>query len=274
MKTGGQNRGTVPETVGVTSRVLSKFLDFPHLLTYNSATTFHIENHADIFDDSIRSFCIEASSLSQNAVLQMRPCDENEILQMWFMDSFGQIRPKDKDLLCVLWEKKELTLSPNCKSDFYTSFFDSTIYRFNFGHQVNAIYANKSTGRQYIGVKIGEPFTKLRLYGPLNTNQSLTEWTLKWVIYESQEPSVEPSSTPTLSQTPSLYPTTSPSSSPSAMPSPSPTAKPSPSPSLSQMPSMEPSLLPSDEVSIPISNIVCFFGYYKSILTPHLAFYH
>ena len=255
MTTGGQFRGTISETIGVTNRVLSKFLDFPHLLTYNSATTFHIENHADIFDDSIRSFCIEASSLSQNAVLQMRPCDEYEILQMWFMDTFGQLRPKDKDLLCVLWEKKELTLSPNCKSDFYTSFFDSKIYRFNFEHQINAIYADKSIGRQYIGVNIGDSFTKLRLYGPLSTNQSLKEWTLKWVIYESQEPSVEPSSTPTLSQMPSLLPTTSPSSSPSAMPSPSPTSKPSPSPSLSQMPSIEPSLLPSDEPSLQPSTL-------------------
>jgi hypothetical protein len=237
-------------TGAVPSRFLRPFVDFPHLLTYNSATTFHIENHADIFDGSIRSFCVEASSLKQNAELHMRPCDEDRSLQMWFMDKFGQLRPKDNDLLCVLWEKKDLNLSPNCKSDFYTAFDDSSIYRFNFEQNINAIYADKRTGRQYIGVNIDDPFTKIRLYGPLNPNQSLNKWTLKWVIYESQEPSTDPSSTPTLSQMPSVVPTTSPSSSPSAMPSPSPTAKPSPSPSLSQMPSDKPSLLPSDEPSL------------------------
>ena len=249
MTPGGQYR-TVSGTIGVPSRSLRTFVDFPHLLTYNSATTFHIENHADIFDGSIRSFCVEASFLNQNAIIHMRPCDENKSWQMWFIDKFGQLRPKDNDLLCILWEKKELTLSPNCKSDFYTAFFYSKIYKFNFEQKINAIYADKSTGRQYIGVNSDDPFTKIRLYGPLSSNQSLNQWTLKWVIYESQEPSAEPSSTPTLSQMPSLLPTTSPSSSPSAMPSPSPTAKPSPSPSLSQMPSVEPSLLPSDEPSL------------------------
>jgi len=231
-------------------RFLRAFVVFPHLLTYNSATTFHIENHADIFDGSIRSFCIESSSLNQNAGFYMRPCDQNESLQMWFMDIFGQLRLKDNDLLCILWEKKKLILSPNCKSDFYTAFFDSNIYKFNFEQKINAIYADKSTGRNYIGVNIVDPFTNMKLYGPLSTNKSLNKWNLKWVIYESQEPSAEPSLTPTLSQMPSLLPTNSPSSSPSAMPSPSPTTKPSPSPSLSQMPSDEPSFLPSDDPSL------------------------
>jgi len=276
---------TGPATDLISNRFLRRFVDFPHLLTYNSATTFHIENHAVVFDGSIRSFCIESSSLNQNAIVHMRPCEENESWQMWFMDVFGQLRPKDNDLLCLLWENKELSLSPNCKSDFYTDFLHHKIYKFNFEQKINAIYVEKLTGRNYIGVNSIEPFAKMKLYGPLSTNKTLNRWNLKWVIYESQEPSSEPSLTPTLSQEPSPYPTTSPSSSPSAMPSPSPTAKPSPSPSLSQMPSDEPSLLPSDEPSLqpstfpsdepsllPSNEVCCSFYWVNlsHLLTAHI----
>jgi len=254
---GGHNKLALGSD-GVSSPFVMAFVDFPHLLTYNSATTFHIENHVVLIDGTISSFCIEASSLNGTSDLYMKhgngdlhmkhgkaedlymkPCDENEILQMWFMDIFGQLRPKDNDSVCVRWEKKDkLILSPNCKSDFYSAFFDSKIYKFNFEQKINAIYADKPSGKKYVGVKEYDQYSKVRLYDQYNMNHSLNQWTLKWVIYESQEPSAEPSLTPTFSQSPSLLPTTSPS------------AKPSPSPSLSQIPSMQPSLFPSDKPSL------------------------
>jgi len=243
---------------GVLSPFVEAFVDFPHLLTNNSATTFHIENHADLIDGTISSLCIEASSLNETADLfkkhgngdpymkhgkavdlYMKPCNENETWQMWFMDMFGQLRPKDKDSVCVRWEKKDkLILSRNCKSDFYSEFVDSKTYKFNFEQKINAIYADKPSGKKYVGVKEYDSYFKVKLYDQYSNNHSLNQWTLKWVIYESQEPSAEPSLTPTFSQSPSMLPTTSPS------------AKPSPSPSVSQKPSMQPSLFPSDKPSL------------------------
>jgi hypothetical protein len=170
---------------------------------------------------------------------------------MWFMDVFGQLRPKEKDLYCLRWVGKEIDLSPECRSDFYTSYLNyKNIYKFNFDYNVNSIFVNKEFDRAYLGFSVNKPYHKMRLFGPTSKNKYLNKWQLKWVIYESQAPSAEPSSKPTLSQLPSLLPTRSPSATPSAIPSPNPTSNPSPSPSLSQMPTDEPSLLPSDEPSL------------------------
>jgi len=77
------------------------FVEYPHLLTSDSSTTFHIASQYEGFDSSIRSFCLQAASQDINAQLLTRPCCEHAgtecdptSLQQWFMDPLGQLRLK------------------------------------------------------------------------------------------------------------------------------------------------------------------------------------
>lgn len=222
------------------------------------ATTFHLQTSAKV-DSTTRAFCLEASSLKENAFLKINVCNENSRAQMWFKDNFGQIRLKDRDLRCIKWQNgNQLLMSPECKSDLYTEFFNSKIYKFNFDYgdtacedpynhdqKENAIYVVKGSAKKFfLGINTGLSIELIA------ETSNIPTWKLTWVIYESQEPSAEPSSKPTMSQKPSFQPTHTPSTQPSADPSPSPSAKPSPSPTLSHTPSALPSLFPSDKPSL------------------------
>jgi len=217
------------------------------------ASTFHIQTTAKV-DSTVRAFCLQATSLEENANFKINLCNETLKTQMWFKDNYDQIRPKEEKLQCIKWkEGNQLILSPACKNDFLDAFLDSKIYNFTFDfgeescdQEEISIYAVKPTSakKRYLGFNTG---LHIKLF---SKSSNTTKWKLKWAIYESQEPSLEPSSTPTFSQMPSLLPTTSPSSEPSRNPSTSPTSNPSPSPTLSQGPTNIPSLLPSDKPSI------------------------
>ena len=226
------------------------------------ATAFHIQTSARV-DSTTRPFCLEASSFQENAFLKINLCNETSWKQMWYKDIYGQIRLENNvpnpDLHCIKWQKgNQLLMSPYCKSDLYNQFFNSKIYKFHFdfgdtacddpynhGQKENAIFVVKASAKKFfLGID-----TDLSVELIAETS-NIPTWKLKWVIYESQEPSTEPSSKPSVSQKPSFQPTKTPSALPSADPSPSPSTKPSPSPTLSQTPSFQPSLFPSDGPSL------------------------
>ena len=217
------------------------------------ASTFHIKTTSKV-DSTIRAFCLQATSLQENANLQINICNETSKTQMWFKDIYGQIRLKDKESRCIKWKGRlPLTLSPECKNDIYTGeFSNSKIYNFTFDfgeescdQEEISIYAVKSSAKKrYLGINTD---LHIKLFSEVS---NIPKWKLKWLIYESQVPSTEPSSKPTVSKKPSFQPTNTPSDVPSDYPSPSPSSKPSPSPTLSQTPSSTPTLFPSDKPSL------------------------
>ena len=59
------------------------------------------------FDDSKRSFCLQAMNTRVGSVLKMRPCDKNRYnTQAWFLDEYDQLRLRDKPELCARWNGK------------------------------------------------------------------------------------------------------------------------------------------------------------------------
>jgi len=200
------------------------FKAFPELFTN---TTFHIET-IDKLDKTSRAFCLESSKKTEGATLNMRPCVENFLKQIWFMDTFGQLRLKANAFQCIIWGEG-LKLSPHCRSDHYPAFNGAKTYQFNYiqvaheAHEIKAV--KKNSHKIYLGIDGNH---RVALFNS-RKDQHLSKWRLKWVVYESLEPSEEPTSNPTA--IPSSLPTTAPSTSPIAMPSHSPTISPSLSPS-------------------------------------------
>jgi len=180
-------------------------VDYPHLMTNTSETTFQIELDYN-FDTSGRQFCIEAKTREEMSTVHMRPCDNKALKQIWFMDQFGQLRLKMNDLYCLRWEQQLLRMSPDCRSHIYTNYIESNIFTFIFGYDSNSITAARNNGAKYTHMGI---FAKSRY-----SAMSLHKWSgslqdkfyLKDVVYRSEIPSAEPSHLPTRSISPSLQP--------------------------------------------------------------------
>ena len=215
----------------VSSAAKELFVQYPHLLTRDSSTTFHIASQYEDFDSSIRSFCLQASSQHIDNQLVMRPCCEHGgtacdptsfQLQQWFMDPLGQLRLKSYPPICIKWgtnlEKKELRLGDDCPNESIDP--SLIIYTFIFDIQKHEIYAVQN--KKVFWLRPNKSLSKfVRLYAS-ESGEEINKWFLKSVIYSSEQPSYLPSTNPTLTQLPSMQPSTSPSDSPSDEPSVSP----------------------------------------------------
>jgi len=182
-----------------------KFVDFPHLMTNTSETTFQIELDYK-FDDSGRQFCIGAMSQHLNSTVHMMPCNATKLKQIWFMDQFGQLRLNVQKQYCLRWVSQSLAMSPDCRSHTFSNYLESNIFRFIFGYDSNSITAARSADAQYtrMGILNGSSYVAMSLH---NASESLEDkFYLKDVVYRSEVPSSEPSHFPTRSITPSLQP--------------------------------------------------------------------
>ncbi len=130
--------------------------------------TFYIQSDFK-FDDSDRSWCLQARNVRKNSILNVRPC-EDRTKQKWRFDD-GKIRLSEKPQYCIINVKGKILKLGLCR--------DRNIASFSFEHEdgeassllskegklTSSILALKRESEKfYMGFNVNEKYESIRLY--------------------------------------------------------------------------------------------------------------
>ena len=137
--------------------------------TFNIVSSFR-------FDDSNRSWCLQAANVRVKSILIVRPCRDGFKKQRWYLDNFDQLRLRSNPSLCVRWDKKQLKLG-SCSDDGSTK----RKAQFVFDDATNALSVQKKTSKNLVGVRPDKKYKSVRLFVEGADNDSLYAWSLQMV---------------------------------------------------------------------------------------------
>jgi hypothetical protein len=172
---------------------------------------FQIKYTGDLAAYPGQETCVKAVHFART--LALMPCDFGE-LEIWYFDTFGQLRLLYNDEFCLSWSKYNLNLSKECKSE---PSDDHKVYPFVFDSVGNSLIAQKEDRNKYLG--LNKEDGTLALFKNQSSLKKANNPTIFMFFIErpSHEPSLYPSHRPSLSptQSPSVIPSDIPSTKPS-----------------------------------------------------------
>lgn len=131
--------------------------------------TFYIQSDFK-FDDSVRSWCLQAINIRMNANLNVRPCEDRK-KQKWLFDD-GKLRLKEEPEFCIVNVRGKILKLGFCD--------DRNIAEFSFDAAKGGVLALKrSTEKFYFGFNTVTKYESVRLYTDDSTNESISLWKLE-----------------------------------------------------------------------------------------------
>ena len=115
--------------------------------TTGESRTFNIVS-SFVFDNSDRSWCLQAANIRVGSNLKVRPCRNRVKKQLWYLDNFDQLRLRSHASLCARWNRKQLKLG-SCSDDGSTK----SRAQFVFDDDTNALSVQKKRITNLVGVR-------------------------------------------------------------------------------------------------------------------------
>ena len=143
--------------------------------TTGESRTFNIVSSFP-FDNSDRSWCLQASNMRVGSILKVRPCRNGFNKQLWYLDNFDQLRLRSHASLCVRWNRKQLNLG-SCSDDGSTK----SKAQFVVDDDTNALSVQKKKIKNLVGVRPDKKYDSVRLFVEGADNDSLGAWSLQMV---------------------------------------------------------------------------------------------